>query len=64
MVAQLSDEDLAEVVQGPEGRSRLIECILAVRPNRPYDHPRHYQGLKAGTPDHLQGSLSNTYDRP
>ena len=52
MVAQLRYEDLVEVVQGPDGRSRgLIQCFLAVRPNRSYDHPRHFQKAKAAMPD-------------
>ena len=36
MVAQLSDEDQREVVQGPEGRSRgLLSCWCAPRPKIP-----------------------------
>ncbi len=43
MVAQLNEESMAYVVNGPEGRSGgLTECLLARRPNS-YDHKRHNQ---------------------
>ena len=43
MVAQLCDEDLREVVTGPDGRSRgLLSCWVAIRPNS-YDNARHEQ---------------------
>ena len=49
MVAQLRDEDLAKVVEGPEGRSRgLVSCWAMPRKNT-YDHKRHKQQLDAST---------------
>ena len=46
MVAQLTDESIASVVKGNEGRSGgLVGCSFAPRPGS-YDHKRHHQ-LKA-----------------
>ena len=42
MIAQLTDESRATVVNGPEGRSGgVVGCSFAVRPNS-YDHSRSY----------------------
>ena len=42
MIAQLDQESMSYVVQGPEGRSGgLVGCALSLRPNS-YDHKRHH----------------------
>ena len=50
MVAQLDDESMAYVVNGPDNRSRgLVACWVSSRPHS-YDHKRHHQLKEARNP--------------
>ena len=50
MVAQMTDESMACVVQGPEGRSRgIVRCGIYQTKN--HDHKRHHANKAANIPD-------------
>ena len=49
LIAQLRDEDVRRVVEGPGGRSGgIVGCEISVRPNS-YDHLRHKKMKEEGT---------------
>ena len=54
MIAQLNDESIDYVVNGPEGRSGGVwRCDCGAQAHT-YDHKTHFQKLKAGTPENEQ----------
>ena len=55
MVAQMTDESIEYVCQGPSGRSGgLMHAEFSVRPGS-YDHKRHHADYRRGQPDRSRG---------